>query len=168
MIKGQQDLIKIRRANKEDALAIWKILQPTIARGDTLAFAPDLSKEEMLGFWLATDKYTYVAELDGKVVGTFFIKANQPKLGGHVANAGYVTAFDQGGKGIGAAMCQWSLTEAKRLGFLSMQFNLVVKSNDRAVKLWQKLGFSIVGEIPEAFNHLQYGLTNAYIMWRRL
>ena len=160
--------INIRKALKSDSEAVWQILAPAIAAGETLAFAPDSSKVDMLNFWLGDDKDSYVAEWQGKVVGTFFIKPNQPGLGAHVANAGYVTAADQGGKGIGGTMCKWSLTEAKRLGYQSMQFNIVIKSNDRAVKLWQKLGFQIVGEIPEAFNHQQYGLINAYVMWQKL
>lgn len=162
------EIISIRKAIEEDQDQIWKIIQEAIATGDTLAFAPDASKDEMLAFWCAPHAHTYVAELDGQVVGTFFMKDNQPTLGAHVANAGYITSTTLAGKGVGSAMCQFSLEEAKRLGYYAMQFNLVVKSNARAVKLWQRMGFEIIGEIPEAFNHSSAGLTNAYIMWRKL
>ena len=158
----------IRSARPEDQEAIWGILAPVIAAGDTLAFAPDMPKEDMIRFWCGTDKYTYVTELEGEVAGTFFMKANQPGLGAHVVNAGYVTSQEHRGKGLARAMCAFSLEEAKRLGFTHMQYNIVVKSNERAVKLWQDMGFEIVGEIPEVFNHQQQGLTNAYVMWRRL
>jgi ribosomal protein S18 acetylase RimI-like enzyme len=98
----------------------------------------------------------------------FLIKDNQPGLGAHIANAAYMVSEKAEGKGIGKSMCLYSLDEAKRLGYLAMQFNIVIKSNERAVKLWQKLGFQIIGEIPEAFRHKQLGLTNAYIMYRKL
>lgn len=161
-------MIAIRAATSADQGAIWHMIHKVIATGDTLAFDPASSMDEMLAYWLAPDKHTYVATLAGKVVGTFFIKDNQPGLGSHIANAGYVTAPESRGQGVGKLMCEYSLAEAKRLGYRAMQFNIVIKSNEGAVRLWQKLGFEIVGEIPEAFNHRQFGLTNAYIMYRKL
>lgn len=122
----------------------------------------------MLDYWCGSDKHTYVAESEGQVVGTFIIKDNFPDLGSHVANASYMTAPEASGKGIGRTMGEYSLLEAKRLGYRAMQFNIVVKNNHRAIRLWQKLGFEIKGEIPDAFNHLRDGLTDAYIMWRKL
>ena len=97
-----------------------------------------------------------------------FLKDNQPDLGSHIANAGYMTAPSAAGQGVGKAMGEFSLSEAKRLGYKAMQFNIVVKSNERAVRLWQHLGFKIIGEIPEAFQNKQGGLTNAYIMYQKL
>jgi len=161
-------MIDIRIATADDQEAIWRIIHPVISAGDTLAFSPASSRDEMLAYWLAPDKHTYVATLAGKVVGTFMIKDNQPGLGSHIANAGYLTAPEARGKGVGKAMCEYSLAAAKRLGYRAMQFNIVVKSNEGAVRLWQNLGFKIIGEIPEAFNHRQHGLTNAYIMYRKL
>ncbi|GAB5525301.1 MAG: GNAT family N-acetyltransferase [Roseivirga sp.] len=158
----------IRKAGKSDHEHIWQIIEEAIAGGDTLAFAPDTGKEEMLAFWCAPYAHTYVVELAGTIVGTYFIKANQPGLGAHIANAGYITAKTAGGKGIGQAMCSHSLKAAKALGYRAMQFNLVIKSNTRAVKLWQKMGFAIIGEIPEAFNHSRLGMTNALIMYQKL
>lgn len=162
------ETIAIRKAVEEDQDQIWEIIKEAITGGDTLAFAPDAGKDEMLSFWCAPYIHTYVAELDQEVVGTFFIKDNQPSLGAHVANAGYITSSTAAGKGVGSAMCEFSLEEAKRLGYYAIQFNLVVKSNVRALKLWQRMGFDIIGEIPDAFNHSSIGLTNAYIMWRKL
>lgn len=160
--------VNIRGAGKADHEQIWQIMEEAIATGDTLAFAPDTSKKEMLAFWCAPYAHTYVAEFEGKVAGTYFIKANQPGLGAHIANAGYITSRAASRKGIGRTMCSHSLKEAKRLGYRAMQFNLVIKSNTRAVKLWQKMGFKIIGEIPEAFNHSRLGMTNALIMYQKL
>ena len=100
--------------------------------------------------------------------GTYWLKANQPGLGSHVGNGAYMVSPNAKGKGIGRMMAEHSIGEARRLGFTAMQFNFVVQSNDVAVKLWQSVGFEIIGEIPEAFNHKQNGLTNAYIMYRKL
>jgi ribosomal protein S18 acetylase RimI-like enzyme len=139
-----------------------------ISTGDTYVFSLGSSKEKMLSFWCRDDKLTYVALIDNKIVGTFFIKDNQPDLGSHIANAGYMTAPSVFGKGIGKAMGEFSIAEARRFGYKAMQFNIVVKSNETAILLWKKLGFEIIGEIPNAFDHRQKGLTNAYIMYRRI
>jgi ribosomal protein S18 acetylase RimI-like enzyme len=161
-----------------------------IAAGDSYTIAPDAPEDEMRAMWFAPEKHTYVAvwmedeETRPKneeertrsitvasppaIVGTFFLKANQAGPGSHVANAGYMVSPDARSKGVGRAMAEWSLGEAKRLGFISMQFNFVVKSNVRAVKLWQDIGFEIIGEIPDAYDHKKLGLVNAYIMYRKL
>lgn len=167
IIKHVENLI-IRKANSEDAYKLWEIIEPIIREGSTYVFSPDSSKEKMMGFWLAQDKSTYVAELNGEIVGTFFLKANQPDGGSHVVNAGYMVSPKAKGKGIGKAMAEFSFAEAKRLGYHAMQFNYVVKSNTAAVNLWTKLGFEIVGEVPEAFIHPKLGLTSVFIMYRKL
>jgi L-amino acid N-acyltransferase YncA len=161
-------MIKIRKATLADQDQIWDIIKQVIAEGDTYVFSPSSPKDKMLAYWFGQDRHTYVATLEDKVVGTFVIRDNQPDLGSHVANASYMTSPAHTGQGIGSAMGEFSLAEAKRLGYKSMQFNIVVASNHRAVKLWKKIGFEIIGEIPEAFNHKSLGLTNAYIMYRKL
>lgn len=161
-------MIEIRKAAEKDAEQIWEIIEAVIASGDTYVFAPDSPKEKMLDYWFAGDKQTYVALSENKIVGTFFLKANQPDLGSHIANAGYMVAPKATGRGIGRTMAEFSLEEAERLGFRAMQFNFVVKSNEVAVKLWQSLGFKIIGEIPEAFRHGEKGLTNAFVMYRKI
>ena len=161
-------MLEIRKAAEEDKPAVWEIIKAVIATGDTYVFPPDSPEEEMLAYWFSPDKHTYVALIEGVTVGTFFLKANQPGLGSHVGNAGYMVAPGNAGRGIGRQMAEWSLDEARRLGFRSMQFNFVVKSNENAVRLWQSIGMEIIGEIPEAFDHARDGLTNALIMYRKL
>ena len=158
----------IRKAITEDHEQIWEIIRQVIAKGDTYVFDPSSPKEKMLDYWCGEGKHTYVATIAGKVAGTFVLKDNQPDLGKHIVNAGYMVAPDAAGLGIGKAMGEFSIEEAKLLGYKAMQFNFVIKSNERAVRLWEKLGFKIIGEIPEAFDHQQLGLTNAYIMYRKL
>jgi len=161
-------MITIRKAIPSDREAIWLIIKEVISTGDTYCFAPDSSREKMLGYWCGEDKHTYVAIINGEVAGTFVLKDNQPDLGSHVANGSYMAAAAFAGKGLGMEMGKFSIEEAKRLGYKAMQFNIVIKSNERAVSLWQKLGFIIIGEIPDAFDHIENGLTNAYIMYRNL
>ena len=177
-------MLEIRKATDADKNEIWEIIKAVIATGDTYVFAPDSTEEEMISYWCSPEKHTYVAvwteapkragilsddmHSSGTIVGTFFLKANQPGLGAHVGNAGYMVAPFAKGKRVGRTMAEYSLEEARRLGFKSMQFNFVVKSNAVAVKLWQDVGFEIIGEIPEAFDHAENGLTNAYIMYRKL
>ena len=160
--------IEIRLALVSDQDSIWEIIRQVILAGDTYVFDPHSGKESMLDYWCGGDKHTYVATIDRAILGTFIIKDNQPGLGSHVANASFMTLPAAAGKGIGTAMGRFALEEAKQLGYKSMQFNIVIKSNERAVQLWKKLGFQVVGEIPEAFNHQKLGYTNAYIMWKKL
>jgi len=161
-------MISIRKAIAADHEQIWQILKAIILKGDVLAFAPDSTQEEMLHYWCNPSKHTYIALRENEIVGTFFIQNNQPGLGDHVANAGYAVSPDHAGIGAGRAMAEWSLEEARRLGYTAMQYNIVVKSNTVAVNLWKKIGFEIIGEIPNAFNHQTNGMTNAYIMYRAL
>lgn len=161
-------MLEIREAYDADKPAIWQIIKTVIAGGDTYVFAPDATEDEMMAYWFTPDKHNYVAVFDAEVVGTFWLRANQPGLGAHVGNAAYMVSPHAAGKGIGKQMALWSLDEARRLGFTAMQFNFVVKSNTAAVKLWQKVGFEIIGEIPDAFDHIENGMTNAYIMYRKL
>ena len=161
-------MAEIRKTVDRDKTAIWQIINAVIAGGDTYVYPPDSDEREMLAYWFSPEKQNYVAVLDGNVVGTFWLKANQPGLGSHVANAAYMVSPRAAGKGIGRQMAEFSLDEARRLGFTAMQFNFVVKSNTVAVALCQKLGFEIIGEIPDAFDHHHNGLTNALIMYRKL
>jgi ribosomal protein S18 acetylase RimI-like enzyme len=167
-IRRCKNALEIRKAVEADKPAVWQIIKAVIAGGDTYTFAPDTPEQEMMAFWFSPEKHNYVALVDGKIVGTFWLKANQPGLGSHVGNAGYMVSPDAKGQGVGKQMAEYSLEEAKRLGFAAMQFNFVVKSNAAAVNLWKRVGFEIIGEIPDAIRHSANGLTNAYIMYRKL
>ncbi|PWJ40146.1 GNAT family N-acetyltransferase [Sediminitomix flava] len=159
---------KIRKAEIEDYQEIWEIIDEVIRTGDTYVFSPSSDKQKMLRYWCSSDKFTYVLTVDDKIVGTFILKENQPDLGSHVCNAAFMVDPKLAGQGIGYQMGAFALEEAKKLGFKAMQFNIVVKTNEAAVALWKKLGFEIVGEVPEVFNHAKEGYTSAYIMWRKL
>lgn len=163
-----QESVEIRPYRSDDSDAIWTIIQDVIASAEYYVFYPNSSREKMLGYWLAAGKHVYVVTMENKIVGTFTIKDNQPDLGSHIVNASYMVSPDYAGKGIGRQLGEHSLAEAKRLGYLAMQFNIVIKSNERAVALWKSLGFEVIGEIPNAFRHHTLGFSNAYIMYRTL
>ena len=158
----------IRRAEPDDAAAIWQIIEPVIRAGETYALPRDLTQAEALAYWLAADRDSFVAEAAGRLLGTYYLRANQSGGGSHVANCGYMTASAATGRGVARAMCLHSLEQAGARGFRAMQFNFVVGTNERAVRLWQSLGFAIVGTLPGAFNHPHLGDVDAYVMYRRL
>lgn len=161
-------MIQIRPTVEADKDSVWQIIKAVIAGGDTYVFDPDTPEAEMLAYWFSPEKHVYVAEKDDEILGTYWIKANQPDLGSHVGNGAYMVSPNATGKGIGRKMAEHSIEEARRIGFHSIQFNFVVKSNEIAVNLWKSVGFEVIGEIPDAFNHKQNGLTNALIMYRKL
>lgn len=161
-------MVTIRKAEESDFDAIWRIFREVVRRGDTYTFDPETTKEQAHSIWMSGGQAAYVACEDGRVVGTYILKPNQPGLGSHVANAGYMVGVDGRGRGVGSAMCEHSLEEARRMGFRAMQFNIVVSTNESAVALWKKFGFSIVGTLPQAYRHRELGLVDAYVMHRFL
>lgn len=158
----------IRKALSSDQDTIWDIFREVVSHGDTYVFSPDITKEEALSYWMGESVNCYVLEEEGQILGTFIIKSNQPGLGSHVANASFMVHQDARGKGIGETMGRFAITEAKRLGYRSMQFNIVIATNKTALRLWEKLGFKIIGTSPEAFHHQNSSFVDAHILHRFL
>lgn len=162
-------MITIRAFEANDWQHVWRIIEPVFRAGETYAFAPDLSESEAHRVWIEAPAMSYVAcDETGDLLGTYYIKPNQPGLGAHVCNCGYITSASARGRGVASLMCEHSQEEARRLGFRAMQFNLVVSTNEGAVRLWQKLGFAIVGTLPGAFRHPRDGYVDAYVMYKHL
>jgi len=160
--------MQVRPAQARDNDAIWGIIGPTIRAGETYALPRDMSRADALAYWKSPGHEVFVAEHDGMVLGTYYMRANQQGGGSHVANCGYMTAPQASGRGVARAMCAHSLAHARSRGFRAMQFNLVVSSNERAVALWQSFGFEIVGRLPAAFEHPRLGPVDAVVMYRML
>ena len=158
----------IRPATPDDAAAIWAIIAPVIRAGETYTLDRDMSECDALGYWFGADKEVFVAEDDGGVLGTYYLRANQAGGGRHVCNAGYMTAAAATGRGVARTMALHSIDHARSRGFRAMQFNFVVSSNVSAVGLWQSLGFDIVGRLPGAFDHPAEGFVDALVMYRTL
>jgi GNAT superfamily N-acetyltransferase len=158
----------IRDAGQQDEGDVWAILEPVIRSGETYTLPQDMTREAALSYWFSPGHHVFVAEVDGEVLGTYFLRPNQQGGGAHVANCGYITHPAATGKGVASAMCSHSLEYARARGFLAMQFNFVVSTNERAVRLWQRHGFDIVGRLPGAFKHPHLGYVDVLVMYRRI
>ncbi len=161
-------MLTIRPAGPADFDSIWAILEPVIRAGETYSLPRGLNRDETLAWWFSKTHEVFVADEEGFVIGTYYLRANQAGGGSHVANCAYVTAGQASGRGVARAMCAHSLDHAKCRGFRAMQFNFVIGNNSRAVRLWQACGFEIVGRLPEAFLHPQAGYVDAFVMYRLL
>jgi L-amino acid N-acyltransferase YncA len=161
-------MLSIRSADLTDANEIWRILEPTLRAGETYTLPKDITRDEAVSYWFADGNRVFVAEDDGKVLGTYYLRTNQRGGGSHVCNCGYMTAAHATGRGIARTMCLHSKEQARNLGFRAMQFNFVVITNARAVKLWQSLDFEIVGRLPAASRHPSQGFVDALVMFTSL
>jgi L-amino acid N-acyltransferase YncA len=168
-----QEVWRSEPATEKDWPGIWAIFRDVISTGDTFAYAPETTEMEAHDIWMlrgthGTGAAPYVVRDGEEIVGTFTLRPNHHGLGAHVANAGYMVKASHRGRGIARAMCQFSMDEARRQGYLSMQFNYVVSTNIKAVELWQSMGFRIIGIAPGSFRHATHGFVDIYIMHRFL
>lgn len=160
--------IRIKKAEPSDWPGIWEIFREVASHGDTYTFAPDISEKDARSYWMNPLHHCYVAVENGMVLGTYIMKDNHFALGAHVANASFMVHRDTRGKGVGRLMGEHAIQEGKRLGYKAMQFNIVISTNKGAIALWERLGFRIIGTIPEGFKHSQLGYVDACIMHRKL
>jgi L-amino acid N-acyltransferase YncA len=160
--------MQIREAQAADAKAIAAVILPIIREGATYALDPEMNEAQALAYWMGHDRETFVAEEEGKILGTYYMRPNQAGGGRHVCNCGYMTDPAARGRGVARRMCGHSLEHARARGYRAMQFNFVVSTNAPAIRLWQSLGFEIVGTLPLAFNHPQHGYVDAHVMFRAL
>jgi L-amino acid N-acyltransferase YncA len=157
-------------AGPGDWPAIWDILRTVVATGDTYPYPPDITEEAAQAIWMKSGgrELTFVARRDGDIVGTAYIRANGVGLSDHIANAGWMVDPRVQGQGIGRPFAEHVIEEARRLGYHGMQFNGVVATNTNAVGLWESLGFTIVGTVPDAFRYPGGDMVPVHIMYRRL
>ena len=162
-------MLDIRPIEASDWLAVWNLIEPVFRAGETYAFALDISAAEAHKVWVETPTATFVAtDENGALLGTYYLKPNRAGPGGHVCNCDYIVSEDARGQGVATQLCEHSQREAVRRGFRAMQFNLVVATNEGAIRLWEKLGFAIVGTLPEAFRHPEQGYVDAFVMYKKL
>jgi ribosomal protein S18 acetylase RimI-like enzyme len=160
--------VLIRDAGERDDEAIWRVMEPTIRAGETYMLPREMSEAEAIGYWRSPQHEVFVADENGEILGTYYMRANQRGGGAHVANCGYMTAPAASGRGVARAMCAHSLDHARTRGFRAIQFNCVIGTNERAVRLWQSFQFEIVGRLPEAYLHPRLGFVDALVMYRML
>ena len=162
-------MIKIRPFKEADWAETWEIIEPVFRAGETYAFSPDITEKDAHRVWVEVPSETFVAmDEENHVLGTYYIKPNQPSLGAHVCNFGYIVAESARNKGIGSAMCIHSQREALSRNFRAMQYNLVVSANTVAIRLWKRHGFEVIGNLPKAFRHFRLGYVDALVMYRQL
>lgn len=160
--------MELRRATAADFPALWPLLRETFRAGDTYAIDPEIGEDAARGYWLDTARETWLAEEAGRVLGTYYIRTNQPGGGAHVCNCGYMTAPAARGRGVAGTMCSHSQERARALGYLAMQFNFVLATNTGALRLWDRMGFERVGHLPLAFRHPREGLVDAHVLYKWL
>lgn len=164
----EQLQLVIRPFEADDFDAVWRIFHEIVSLGDTYAYDPETDREQAHKLWIEKPEQTYVAEVEGEILGTYYIKPNQPSLGSHVCNCGYMVKESARGRGIATRMCLHSQEIARTLGYLAMQFNLVVASNETAIRLWNDLGYETIGVLPNAFQHRLGGFVDALVMYKWL
>lgn len=158
----------IRDANQQDFEQIWPFFHEIAAAGETYAYPRDIGKAEAQKLWMQLPRKTFVVEEEGVILGSYYIKTNQAGPGAHVCNCGYMVASAARGRGLASLMCEHSQQVALELGYKAMQFNFVASSNLQAVRLWNKLGFATVGQLPKAFHHPSQGYVDALVMFKWL
>ena len=162
--------IEIRRASVVDWPAVWPIWQAIVSAQETYLYDPFTPAEHAQRIWFPDPPAeTWLAvDESGSVLGTYLLKPNAPGPGAQVANAAFMVAPAARGRGIGRLLGERCLTRARECNYLAMQFNAVVATNQGAIRLWQNLGFAIVGTVPQAFRHRTAGTVDIHIMHRPL
>jgi ribosomal protein S18 acetylase RimI-like enzyme len=165
----ERETVTIRLCTEKDWTNVWSIIEPVFRAGETYPFSPEITEQEARQAWIEAPLATFVAVgREDNILGTYYTKPNQPTLGAHVCNCGYIVAEHARGRGIASAMCEHSQHEALARGFRAMQYNLVVSTNESAVHLWKKHGFAVIGTLPQAFRHPQFGFVDAFVMYKLL
>lgn len=164
-----QQQIHIDKAEKDDSDAIWNIFSQIIKNeNNTYVYPPETTKEEAMFLWAGPATETYVAKIGANIVGAYYLRPNHHGHGSHVANAGFIVDPGYRNHGVGKTMAFHAMDKAKKEDYSAMQFNAVVSSNSRAVKLWESLGFKIIGTVPKGFYQKDAGLIDLLIMHKFL
>jgi len=162
-------MFEIRNFEERDWKSVWRLIETVFRAGETYAYAPDITEDEAYEVWVEKPSATFIAkDENSEIIGTYYIKPNQPGLGSHVCNCGYIVMKKARGKGVAAALCEHSQREAVSRGFRAMQYNFVVSTNETAVRLWKRQGFEIVGTVPQAYRHSKHGFVDAFVMYKNL
>jgi len=161
-------MMLIRPAAADEWPKIWRMMEPVMRAGETLALPRDGTEEHGRAYWSSPEKTNFLAVEGDDVLGSSYIRPNQQGGGAHVANCGYLTAEAARGRGIARALCAHSIDYCREAGFKAIQFNFVVSTNEPAVHLWHDFGFDVLARLPRAFDHPRLGFVDALVMWKTL
>jgi len=161
-------MVTIREAQDADWPVLWALFQKVAAAGDVFAYDESTPESVARKLWVEPPAVAFVADQDGRILGTYFLRPNQPGRGAHVANAGYIVAAEARGLGIATTLCEHSIETGRRQGYRAMQFNFVVSTNRGAIRVWEKCGFAVVGRLPGVFQHRTQGFVDALVFHRSL
>ena len=147
----------------ESTIDIWNEI---VEDGIAFPQMEQLDKQGGLDFFLS-QSHTGVAieESTGKMVGLYILHPNNVGRCAHIANASYAVAPGARGQGIGRTLVVHSLQTAKESGFLGLQYNAVVTTNETAVHLYEKLGFQRLARIENGFR-ADDGYRDTYIFFK--
>jgi len=161
-------IVQISEVTKNDFMSFWPVFKDVVSAQETYAFDPDIDFESAYNLWCLSPQKAYVIKDNGIILGSYYIKPNASGPSAHISNCGYIVSPESRGKGIARKLCLHSQKIAIEFGYSAMQFNSVVSSNEIAINLWKKLGYNIIGTIPNAYNHKKLGLIDAFIMHKQL
>lgn len=159
--------MEIRAFAGDDWPQVWPIVREVVRAADTYTYDPDMTEERARAIWVERPPGRTVVATDGGILGTAKMGTNREGPGAHVATASFMVAADARGRGVGTALCRFALDWAREQGYAGMQFNAVAASNSSAVRVYERLGFEIVGTVPGAFAHPRLGHVGLHVMYHR-
>ncbi|GAB3472614.1 GNAT family N-acetyltransferase [Actinophytocola sediminis] len=160
--------MRIREFGDDDWPQVWEIVREVVRARETFTYDPELTADQARQIWVVTPPGATIVTVDGdRVVGTAHLATNRPGPGAHVSTASFMVAADARGRGVGRAMVEYALDWARALGYAGMQFNAVAESNHAAVELYKRLGFSVIGTVPGAFEHPTLGRVGLHVMYHQ-
>ncbi len=158
--------MEIRESTEDDWPQVWPIVREVVRAADTYTYDPAMTEDHAREIWISTPpSRTVVAVEDGRVLGTAKMGPNRDGPGAHVSTASFMVDKDVRGKGVGSALCAHVLEWAREQGFAGMQFNAVAESNVAGIRVYERLGFEIVGTVPGAFEHPTRGRIGLHVMY---
>ena len=161
-------IVQISQITRDDFESFWPVFKDVVMAQETYAFDANIDLETAYNLWCLSPQRAYVMKQGDTVLGSYYIRANAAGPSSHISNCGYMVAPQARGKGVATALCLHSQQIAIELGYLAMQFNSVVSTNQVAINLWKKLGYSVIGIIPNAYKHKKLGFVDSCIMHKQL
>lgn len=158
--------VKLDVMHPQEEPLVMDLLNTIILEGQSYPQEVPLTEAVFAQYWLVNR--SFVVRTEQEVLGAFYLKPNFPGRCSHTGNAGFVVQPHMRRQGIGRFMGESMLRLACQEGFDAIMFNLVFETNVASLKLWQSLGFAVIGKIPQAVKLANGSTIDALIMHRML